>query len=44
MKMVGVRDKFGESGSPEEIMNKMGLTSDNIVHRVIELVQKPGRT
>ena len=44
MKMVGVRDKFGESGSPEEIMNKMGLTSDNIVQRVIELVQKPGRT
>ena len=44
MKMVGVMDKFGESGSPDEIMNKMGLTSDNIVQRVVELVQKPGRT
>ena len=44
MRMVGVMDKFGESGSPDEIMNKMGLTSDNIVQRVVELVQKPGRT
>ena len=44
MRMVGVRDKFGESGSPEEIMYKMGLTSDNIVQRVMEIVQKPGRT
>ena len=39
MKMVGVRDKFGESGTPDEIMNKMGLNSHTIVQRVLELVQ-----
>ena len=39
MKMVGVRDKFGESGTPDEIMNKMGLNSDTIAQRVVELVQ-----
>ena len=38
MRMVGVRDKFGESGSPADIMEKMGLTSAAIASRVEELV------
>ena len=38
MRMVGVRDKFGESGSPADIMEKMGLTAAAIASRVEELV------
>ena len=40
MRMIGVRDKFGESGSPMDIMDKMGLTSENIASKVEELLSK----
>ena len=40
MRMIGVRDKFGESGSPSDIMDKMGLTSENIVSKVEDLLSK----
>ena len=38
MRMIGVRDKFGESGSPSDIMDKMGLTSENIASKVEDLL------
>lgn len=31
MKRVGINDIFGESGNPEELLEKFGLTSENIV-------------
>lgn len=31
MEYVGVQDTFGESGEPDEIMNKYGLTADAVV-------------
>lgn len=34
MRMVGVQDVFGESGEPEEIMEKYHLTSSDIVQNV----------
>ena len=40
MRMIGVRDKFGESGSPSDIMDKMGLTSENIASKVEDLLSK----
>ena len=40
MRMIGVRDKFGESGSPSDIMDKMGLTSENIASKVEDLLAK----
>ncbi len=40
MRMIGVRDKFGESGSPMDIMDKMGLTSENIASKVVDLLSK----
>lgn len=40
MRMIGVRDKFGESGSPMDIMDKMGLTSENIASKLEELLSK----
>ncbi|QQS28367.1 MAG: transketolase family protein [Sphingobacteriales bacterium] len=34
MEMVAVKDKFGESGKPEELLVKYGLDSDHIVSAV----------
>jgi transketolase len=31
MEFVGVDDKFGESGTPDELMAKYGLKATNIV-------------
>ena len=31
IKCLGIRDEFGESGKPEELFLKFGLTADNIV-------------
>ena len=31
IEMVGVNDTFGESGTPRGLMEKYGLTSDNII-------------
>ncbi|MEG1284371.1 MAG: transketolase family protein [Romboutsia sp.] len=40
MKMVGVKDTFGESGTPAELLKKYGLTSDEIVIAVKEAISK----
>lgn len=37
--MVGVNDTFGESGTPEELFEKYGLTKDNIINKVKLLTQ-----
>lgn len=31
LKRIGVNDVFGESGKPEELLEKFGLTADNII-------------
>jgi transketolase len=43
IEFVGVKDSFGESGKPEELMKKYGLDSTNIVSAV-ELVMARKRT
>src|SRR5436190_6372242 len=43
IEFVGVKDSFGESGKPEELMKKYGLDSSNIVSAV-ELVMARKRT
>lgn len=40
VKRVGVQDTFGESGSPELLLEKYGLTPENIVKAVEENLQK----
>lgn len=40
VRMIGVNDKFGESGTPEQLMLKYGLHSENIVLKVKELTGK----
>ena len=39
MRRVGVRDMFGESGSPKELYRKYGLDADAIAEKVMELMK-----
>lgn len=36
---VGVKDTFGESGKPNELLEKYGLTSNNIFNKVKEVIK-----
>jgi transketolase len=40
MDFVGMKDSFGESGKPEELMKKYGLTKDNIIYKSRSLLRK----
>jgi transketolase len=40
VKMVGVDDRFGESGDPDILMKAFGLTSDDIVAAVREVLRR----
>ena len=40
VKKVGVKDSFGESGTPAELLNKYGLTANDIVKAVKEAINK----
>ncbi len=39
MKMVGVRDTFGESGTPAQLLKKYSLTADDLCTAVREVLQ-----
>ena len=40
VKKVGVKDTFGESGTPAELLKKYGLTAEDIVNSVKEAIAK----
>ncbi len=40
IQFVGINDSFGESGNPAELMEKYGLTSENIVKTVLKVLKK----
>ena len=40
LEMVGVNDTFGESGTPEELMIKYGLSASNIVDAVKKVISR----
>ncbi|MGI5911549.1 MAG: transketolase family protein [Syntrophomonadaceae bacterium] len=40
IKRIGINDTFGQSGSPDELMKHYGLTVDNLVYNVRDLVKK----
>jgi transketolase len=40
MKRVGIPDTFGESGEPDELMEKYGLTVDNIVDAAHDVIRR----
>lgn len=39
IKIIGIQDKFGESGTPEELMEKYGLTVDEIIKAVTFVIR-----
>src|SRR5690606_36543947 len=46
VRRVGIKDRFGESGAPSELLEKLGLTHKDIVlaaHSVTEFKTKGGR-
>lgn len=38
--MIGINDTFGESGKANDLLEKYGLTSSNIVEKIKLLIQK----
>ncbi|MDZ5035026.1 transketolase C-terminal domain-containing protein, partial [Clostridium perfringens] len=36
--MIGIEDTFGESGTPDELLNKYGICASNIVKKVREVI------
>jgi transketolase len=42
MEFVGIRGKFGESGSPEELLTVYGLTSEEIIKHSLKILEKTG--
>lgn len=40
MEMVAVNDKFGESGTPDQLMEKYGLTANAIVEKTISVLKR----
>ena len=38
VEMMGVPDKFGESGQPWELMKVFGLTAEHIARKTLEMV------
>lgn len=39
VKKIGVNDIFGQSGNPDELLKKYGLTTENIIDKVKELLK-----
>jgi transketolase len=40
MEFVGVKDSFGESGKPKELLEKYGLTSEDIIKAVKKVIRR----
>lgn len=40
IKMIGMNDRFGESGQPMELMKKFGMNADNIFHETLKFLQQ----
>jgi len=39
VKIIGIEDQFGESGKPDELLQKFGLTEESIIKNVNEVVK-----
>ncbi len=39
MKIIGVDDRFGESGTPQELLEKFGLTTKAIIHGITTVLR-----
>lgn len=43
LEMVAVDDSFGESGTPEQLMEKYGLNAENIVNKVLKVLERKNK-
>lgn len=43
MRMIGIQDRFGESGAPDELFAEFGLTDDHIVAAAREVMKAAGK-
>ncbi|MBI4037033.1 transketolase family protein [Candidatus Daviesbacteria bacterium] len=43
IKIIGIKDHFGESGKPDELLKKFGLTVEEIVHGVTSVLRMKRR-
>ena len=43
LQIVGIEDRFGESGEPNELMEKFGLTKEAIIKAVTQVLRMKGR-
>lgn len=39
MKIIGIEDRFGESGPPQELLKKFGLTKESIIAGVLQVLR-----
>lgn len=44
LKIIGIEDHFGESGQPSELLEKFGLTKENIVKAVTGVIRMKGKS
>lgn len=42
MRILGIKDRFGESGQPEELLEKFGLTTESIKKAALEVLRMKG--
>ena len=43
MKIIGVEDRFGESGEPNELLKKFGLTKEAIIKAITSVLRMKGK-
>lgn len=43
LKIIGIEDRFGESGKPDELLEKFGLTKDAIIKAVNQVLKMKGK-
>ncbi len=43
LKIIGVEDRFGESGEPNELLEKFGLTKENIIKAITHVLRMKER-
>lgn len=43
LKIIGIEDRFGESGEPNELLEKFGLTKEHIIKAVTSVIRMKGK-
>lgn len=43
VRIIGIEDKFGESGTPDELLEKFGLTKEAIIKAVTQVLRMKGK-